>query len=189
VKRIVGVALVGIAALLSGCGEESTAADEEQIRDVLTQATDATNAWDGDKMAALTCAKYREEARSFESVVPPMQVFSTAAEGAKEMGREQFADLIGAQFGGASQESLLAVADAVIGNDQTAYGPAMLDVMKQSMKFKLEKVANIVVADDDARADTTISFTVGSEPPQTSETKAKLVKEDGQWKDCTPPGE
>jgi hypothetical protein len=189
VKRIVGVALIGIAALLSGCGEGSTAADEEQIRDVLTKAIDATNAWDGAKMAELTCAEYREAARSFDSVVPPMQTFSSAAEGAAAMGRDQFAELIGGQFRGASTESLLAVADSVINNDKAAYQPAMLEVMKQSMKFKLEKVANIVIAGDDARADTTISFTVGSEPAQTSETKAKLVKEDGQWKDCTPPGE
>jgi hypothetical protein len=39
-----------------------------------------------------------------------------------------------------------------------------------------------------ATADTTVTQTMGSEPPQTEVTDVTLVREDGHWKDCTPPG-
>jgi hypothetical protein len=201
VIRTICVAFAGTALLLAGCSSDNgaapsasptataSAADQEEIRGLLNQAGEAANAWDGAKMAELTCERYREQASSFSDVVPPMDVFSSAAEAATEMGPEQFATLIGEQFGGASPESLQAVADAVIRNDQVAYQPAMLEVIKQSMKFKLDKVENIAVDGDTATADTTISYTIGSQPPQSETTEAKLVKEDGKWLECTPPGQ
>jgi hypothetical protein len=200
----VGVAIVGLTALLAGCSEDAapapqpttsspaataSAADEQQIRDVMTQVTDATNAWDGPKVAGLTCAKYRDQASSFSDVVPPMDIFASARDAAAEMGPDQFAQLIGQQFTGATPESLLAVANAVINNDQAAYQTSMFEVMKQVSKFRLDKIDNIVVNGDNATADATISFTIGSEPPQSQQTEVKLAREDGQWKDCTPPGE
>jgi hypothetical protein len=199
--RMFGAAFAGMALLLSGCGSDSapapqssssspaaaSAEDEEAIRDVIAEGGAASTAWDGAKMAELTCAKYRDRAGSFDDVVPPMDIFSSAAEAASAMGPEEFAGLIGEQFEGASPDALRAVADAVIADDQAAYHPAMLQVIKQSMKFSLEKVDNIKVNGDTATADTTISYTIGSQPAKSETTEITLVREDGQWKDCTPP--
>lgn len=203
VIRTIWAASAGIAVLLAGCSSDkeaapsssaspsatASAADQEEIKSLLNQAGEAANAWDGAKMAELTCEKYREQASSFADVVPPMDVFSSAAEAATTMGPEQFATLIGEQFNGASPEALRAVADAVIANDETAYQPAMLEVIKQSMNFKLEKVENIAVDGDTATADTTISYTIGSQPAKSETTEATLIKENGKWMECTPPGQ
>jgi hypothetical protein len=202
VIRITGAAFVAIAALLAGCGADDapvpapspsaaadTNADEEQIGDLMNQATDATNTWDGTRMGELTCARYRAEASSFSDVVPPMDIFSSAKEAAVSLGPDKFAELIGEQFTGASPESLRAVADAVIRDDPAAYHPAMFDVMKQVSKFRLDKVDNVVVNGDNATADATITFTIGAQPPETQQAEVELVREDGQWKDCTPPGQ
>jgi hypothetical protein len=71
-------------------------------------------------------------------------------------------------------------------NDEAAYTAAMTDVLKQSAKIKLDKVDNIKVNGDAATADVTLSFTLGTQPPENVTTTAHLVREGGQWKDCTP---
>ena len=88
------------------------------------------------------------------------------------MGPEKFGELIGEQFSGASDESLRAVADAVIRNDRSAYQTATLDVMTQSSSIRLDNVDNTVVNGDTATADTTVIYAVGSQPPQTEESQA-----------------
>jgi hypothetical protein len=105
------------------------------------------------------------------------------------MGPQEFADQLGTQFTGASRESLLAVANAVIGQDEPAYKAAMLDVVKQSMSVQLVGVENIVVKGDTATADVTLTQRVGDGPPENRTTSASLVRMDGQWLDCTPPAQ
>ncbi len=101
------------------------------------------------------------------------------------MGPENFAENLAERFTGASDESVRAVAEAVMNNDEAAYMTAMKDVMKKSMTLRLDKVDNIVVTDDTATADLTMTAIVGAKPPQTQVDQATLVREDGQWKDCT----
>jgi hypothetical protein len=193
VIRMLGIALIAFASLLAGCGAAEppappspapTVSDEDQIRDVLNQQGAAFSAWDFDKMTTLTCAKLRDQIPSVDDLVPPMDMFPV--DDAASIGPDKVADILGAQFSGASRESLLGVADAVIRNDQAAYQTAMKDVVKQNYSIRLDKVDNIVVTGDTATADTTVTRTIGSDPPQTDVTKATMVREGGQWKDCTP---
>jgi hypothetical protein len=191
--RNVAIALVA-AALLAGCGSDTapapapspapTASDEEQIRDVLDKATEATGSWDAAKMAELSCEKYSSEEGAFDGMVPPMSTFP--ADTVTAMGAETFANNLTEQFAGAAPESTRAVADAVIAGDEAAYLTAMMDVMQQSMTLRLDKVENIVVTGDTATADVTITAIIGGQQEQTQSDKAELVKEDGEWKDCTP---
>lgn len=203
--RIVGAALVGTALVISGCSDKgetpaepassaaqtSTAApapkasDEDQVRDVLTQEGAAFAVWNFEKVGDLTCPQFREQAMSTEGAVPPMSAFP--AEAAASIGRQGFAEQLGAQFVGASNETLTAVADAVIRQDEGAYKAAMLDVVKQSMSIQLVNVDNIVVKGDSATADVTLTQRVGKQPPETRTTPATLVRMDGKWLDCTPP--
>ena len=135
-------------------------------------------------MAELSCDKYSKEEGAFEGMVPPMSTFPVDTVSA--MGAETFANNLTEQFAGASPESTRAVADAVIANDEAAYLTAMTDVMKQSMTLRLDKVENIVVTGDTATADVTITAIIGGQQEQTQSDQAELVKEDGEWKDCTP---
>jgi hypothetical protein len=203
--RIAGVATVAIALLLAGCDDKSApgaastssaaatsagaptpkASDEDQVRDVLTQEGAAFTDWNFDKVGELTCPQFREQAMSTDAAVPPMSMFP--ASDAASLGPQGFADQLGAQFTGASNESLLAVADAVIRQDEPAYKTAMLDVVKQSMSIHLVLVDNIVVKGDTATADVTLTQRLGKQPPDTKTTPATLVRMDGKWLDCTPP--
>ncbi|HEX2214862.1 MAG TPA: hypothetical protein VHH12_15705 [Mycobacterium sp.] len=192
VVRHIGVLAVGIAALLTGCGgtDAGSAAlptpgtsDDDQIRKVLFAVVDA--GWDADKTAELTCQQYRSDEAPYNDMVPPMESFPAADVSA--IGPEKFAQVLGEQFPGATPESLRGVADAVVRQDQSAYVVAMTDVMKKSSKVELDKVDNIKVNGDAATADVTVTFSVGNQPPNTRTTQVNVVREDGQWKDCTPP--
>jgi hypothetical protein len=203
--RIAGTALAVIALILAGCGSEDSskaqtsaaaptssaapkpASDEDQVRGVLTQEGAAFTTWDFDKVGQLTCTQFREQAKSPDKAIPPMTMFP--ASDAAAVGPKAFADQLGKQFAGASNDSLLKVADAVIGQDEAAYKAAMLDVVKQSMTSVLVQVDNVVIKGDDATADITVTQRVGTQPPDTRTMPATLVREDGQWRDCTPPGQ
>jgi hypothetical protein len=204
--RIAGVAMVGAALLLAGCNKEapsaestSTAAptsaatptpnasDEDQIREVLTQEGAAFTDWDFAKVGEFTCPQFREQAMSTDAAIPPMSMFPAAA--ANSLGPQGFADQLAAQFTGASNESLLAVADAVIRQDEPAYKTTMLEVVKQSMAIHLVQVDNIVVKGDTATADVLLTQRLGNKPPDTKTTPATLVRMDGKWLDCTPPAQ
>jgi PBP1b-binding outer membrane lipoprotein LpoB len=203
--RIAGVAIVGAALVLSGCsGKSDTAAtstssvakessaaptpkasDDDQIRDVMNQESAAFSAWDFAKVGTFTCAKFRSYATSVDSAIPPMKMFS--ADTAASMGAQEYGAQIGQEFAGASEQSLQAVADAIIRQDEAAYKAAMLDVVKQTMSVQLVKVDNIVVNGDTATADATLTQRVGNKEPQSRTSAITLVREGGTWLDCTPP--
>jgi hypothetical protein len=203
--RIAGVAILGITLLLAGCGADTSssktqasaaaktstaapkppASDADQVRDVLTKEGAAFSVWDFNTVAGFTCAQFREHANSIDSAIPPMNTFPAAD--VASMGAQAFADQLGTQFAGASGESLRAVANAVIRQDEAAYKTAMLEVVKHSMSVQLVEVDNIVVKGDTATADATVTQRIGKQGPDTRTSPATLIREDGQWKDCTPP--
>jgi|SRR5690348_2964521 len=199
-----GIPVLAVVALtISGCGSQDSstpqtptaaptssvapqpASDEDQVRGVLTQEGAAFTAWDFDTVGRLTCTQFREQAKSPDKAIPPMTMF--AASDAAAVGPQGFADQLGKQFTGASNDSLLKVADAVIGQDAAAYKTSMLDVVKQSMTTVLVQVDNVVINGDNATADITVTQRLGMQAPDTRTMPASLVREDGQWKDCTPP--
>ena len=201
--RIAGVAVIAIALVGAGCGDKSApgaastssaaptsapapkASDEDQIREVLTQEGAAFTEWDFAKVGDFTCPQFREQAMSTDGAIPPMSMFPASA--AASLGPQGFADQLGAQFAGASNDSLLAVSNAVIHQDEPAYKTAMLDVVKQSMSVHLLQVDNIVVKGDTATADVLLTQRMGKQPPDTKTTPATLARIDGKWLDCTPP--
>lgn len=183
--RAMAVVFLVFAALLAGCGQPDTVADEIEIREVITDALDATNAWDSAKIAELTCEQYRERASSFDGVVPPMSTFPHDA--VASMGAEAFANNLAQQFTGAPPEAARAVADAILNKDEAAYAAAMKDVVRNSMKLRLDKVNSVTVTGDTAKADITVSALIGDQPPRSQTQQVDLVRVDGRWKDCTAP--
>jgi hypothetical protein len=56
-----------------------------------------------------------------------------------------------------------------------------------AMQFKLGKIENVLVNGDTATADVTLIIDTGGQFTYTADpSQFTLVKEDGQWKDCTP---
>ncbi|MDT5186858.1 MAG: hypothetical protein QOI29_5016 [Mycobacterium sp.] len=194
VIRVIGVASVGLALLLAGCGAVTrpaaaptpTVSDEVRIGEVIARVSQAHASSDHDNIAALTCAKYRDQADapSPDDVPPmnalPLDVFST-------MSPETLAERLGVEYAGASAESLRVLADALIRRDEAAYTDAMAEVMAQTMKVRVDKLENVVVNGDTATADASLVIGTGGKMSYTTDvSQFTLVKEDGRWKDCTP---
>lgn len=190
---------VGAAMLLTGCGGSDTVSapstptptvsDEDQIRDVVKQVAEAHGGSDTGDVAELTCEKYRAgaegEVMSPEDIPPmsalPLDMFSS-------LSPEKLAEALGQEYVGASPESLQALANALLARDEPAYKKAMADVMTQSMKVNINKVDNIKVDGDTATADVVLDISAGGKMSYTTDpSQITLVKEDGKWKDCTPP--
>jgi hypothetical protein len=53
----------------------------------------------------------------------------------------------------------------------------------------LVEVDKIAVKGDTATADAMVTQRMGTQPPDVRTTPATLIREDGEWKDCTPPDE
>jgi hypothetical protein len=187
--RITCVALVGLASLLAGCGSLTgpdprtpTLSDEDQIRRVIGLVTEA--GFDFDTVAPLTCAKYRDQVGVLsEDDVPPMNalpldLFSSIPPATLE-------ERLGAEYAGASDESVHALVEALLSRDEAAYSVAMADVMAETVKLRADKVENIVIDGDTATADATIVGDTGGKTSYTDVGEVTLVKEDGLWRDCT----
>ncbi len=199
VIRIIGVAIVGTATLLAGCGSDtvsapaptstSTVSNEDQIRDVIDRVSEAQATSDVEGVKALTCTKYRDLVSEPEPTdVPPMNVLPLDA--FSGMPPEKLADALGAEYAGASDASVRALADALLQRDEATYKVAMAKVMAETMKIRVDKVENLVVNGDTATADVTLDIGTGGKVSyKTNPNRITLVKEDGEWKECTPPHE
>ena len=109
----------------------------------------------------------------------PLDLFAT-------MSPETLAERLGEEYAGASAESLRALADALIRRDEAAYIEAMAEVMVQTMEVRIDKFENLVVNGDTATADASLVISTGGKMSYTTDvSQFTLVKEDGQWKDCT----
>ena len=190
VIRIVAAAVAGVAPFLAGFGAVAQAApgsDEEQIRQVVIQVAETS---DPDVIASLTCAKYRdplggsENAVPLTDIVPPMSVYPEVV---FTIDPDQLARNMANEYTGASPESLQALADALHRRDEAAYTTAMADVMTQTLTMRVDKVTDVVVTGDTATADATVVATMGGKMSYTDVAKLSLVREGGQWKDCTAP--
>jgi hypothetical protein len=194
VIRIIGVAFVGVALVLGGCGTvtrpaaapKATISNEDQIRTVIARAAQAHASSDYDNIAALTCAKYYDQVgEPSPDDVPPMNAMPLDILGT--MSPETLAQRLGVEYSGASPESLRALADALIHRDEAAYTEAMADVMVQTMRVHIDKFENLAINGDTATADASLVISTGGKTTYTTDISAfELVKEDGRWKDCTP---
>jgi hypothetical protein len=194
VTRIAFVALVGVAALLAGCAKtapapKATISDEDQIVNVVARAAKAHVSQDSAGIASSTCAKYRDQAGAPTPVeVPPMNALPLDA--FSTMTPDQLAEALGKEYTGASAEAVRALAEALISRDEAAYTEAMADVMTQTMQVRVDKVENLEIDGDTATVEATLVISTGGQVSYTQDgSQFTLVKEDGQWKDCTPPGQ
>jgi hypothetical protein len=197
VIRIIGVAIVGTTALLAGCGSDtasapaptptSTVSNEDQIHDLIDRVSTAQGTSDVEGVRALTCTKYRHLVNEPSPTdVPPMNVLPLDAFAG--MPPEKLADALGAEYAGASDASVRALADALLQRDEAAYRVAMAKVMAETMKIRVDKVENLVVNGDTATADVTLEIGTGGKVSYTTNpNQITLVKEGGEWKECTPP--
>jgi hypothetical protein len=191
---IVGAALVVAFAPVVGCGSDSKSesgssaeSDEQQIRDLVDEQEAAVEDLDFDKMADLTCEKYREDVRNQkDELIPPISDYGTKQELA-ETSRAELVDEFKTQFPDASDATIERFADALVSYDEEAYNESFLDLVRESSSITVDKVENIKIDGDTATADITSTSTSGDEAPETKTEPNKYVKEDGKWLDCEKP--
>ncbi|NEW50975.1 hypothetical protein GV794_08630 [Nocardia cyriacigeorgica] len=189
VKRTLAVGLVFVAMAAVGCGsEESTATDDaQQIRDLMVEQETAMATFDFDKMATLTCTKYREEVRNLsDTMFPPISEAGTPEELAAT-GADVLIPAMKASYPTASDESISQLVDALIRYDEPAYKAANLDILRQTTTVKIDKIENISVTGDTATADITSTWVHPGEQPAPEVAANAFLKEDGKWLDCQQP--
>lgn len=161
--------------------------DEQQIRGLYAQMSSVFGSWDGQQAANLTCAKFREKAlHVFDNAAPPISAFGSP-EQLKATGVDQLTVNLAPKFSPASEPAVRQVAQALVANDTNAYSAAMRQVMKEGSSITVDKVDNIVINGDTATADSTTTRKAFTQPAQTQISHDQLVRENGQWKDCSPP--
>jgi hypothetical protein len=187
----IAVAGLVVAALVAGCDSSANPAatavsDDQLIRAALIQEGAATSAWDFDAVADLTCEKYREHARTQQDrLIPPMSTFDEIEPAV--LGPDMLGAILRDKIAGSSPEMTDAVARALISKDRTAYTQAMKSLIQQTSSMKLTNIQNVRVTGDTATADATNTSALAGEQPRTETRSIQLVREDGHWKDCTPP--
>ena len=167
--RIAGVAIVGVVLLVAGCGTDSAATKAQT-----STAAPKPAASDEDQIRDVLT----KEAAAFSA-----WDFNKVAEFTCAQFREQAKSADSA----IPPMSTFPAADAVIRQDESAYEPAMLEVVKHSRSVQLVLVDKIAVKGDTATADAMVTQRMGAQPPDAKTTPATLIREDGEWRDCTPP--
>jgi hypothetical protein len=195
--------VIGLALMLSfGCssssGEKTASSDsasstqapkneDQQIRELYQQGNAAVEDFDVEKMIDLTCAKYVPQIQTnVDKTIPPMSSFGTPGQ-LSALGVDKISSLLGQSFKPASDEAIAKVAQALVYNDEPGYHAAMIVVLREGTTKKLDKIENISVKGDTATADTTTTEKVFGEPAKTETDSSQAVRENGKWKDCTPP--
>lgn len=191
-NRMAGLALAAATFIVASCSSGKPAdtglSDDQLIRAALIKENVATAAWDFDAVADMTCEKYRDRARSQgDRLIPPMNTFDEIEPAVLDP------DLLGTilkdKIAGSTIEMTTPVAQALISRDQAAYSKAMKALIQQTSSMKLVNVENIEVDGDTAAAVATFSSALAGDEPTADTRSIQLVREGGQWKDCTPPTE
>ncbi|TLF74875.1 hypothetical protein [Nocardia cyriacigeorgica] len=201
-KRIFAIGLAFVAVAAVGCGSEGSTTtatssasasaateggDAQQIRDLIATQGPAMATFDFDRMAELTCTKYREDVRNLpDTMFPPLSSAGTAEEFAAKPA-DQLAAALKAEYPTASDESINNLVDAFIRYDEPAYKAANLVIMRETTTVTVDKVDNIKVTGDTATADLTSTWQTKGAQSETKTESNAYVKEDGKWLDCQQP--
>jgi methylaspartate ammonia-lyase len=190
-KRTAAAGITVVAALLvAGCSSDKPVdtglSDDQLIRAALIKENAATAASNFDAVAEMTCEKYRDRARSQgDRLLPPMNTFDEIEPAV--LGPDLLGTILKDKIAGSTIEMTAPVAQALVSRDQAAYSQAMKGLIQQASSIKIVTIENIHVDGDTAAADATFTSALAGDQPTVDARSIQLVREGGQWKDCTPP--
>lgn len=166
-------------------------ADEQQIQEVVTRMRRALEDYDLDAADQLTCTKLRAAMRADnESLIPPMSTFGTPEQVADPAYVASLRAGFPEQFPTVSVPTIDALMAAITKQDQDAYRTAASALVRESLTVEKFTVTNIKISGDTATADITATIKRNNKPDgmQTQTKPNTFIRENGQWKDCEPPG-
>jgi hypothetical protein len=79
--------------------------------------------------------------------------------------------------------------EAIINGDAAQYKTAITRVEHEGRTATLNRIDNIRITGDTATVDGTFTLKAFTRPPEVVNGSNHAVRENGQWKDCTPPGQ
>jgi hypothetical protein len=202
------VLLLSVAAT-TACGAPSTAptptstaattaaasvndADEQQLRELYTELVGAMGRHDTAEQVRLTCARYQGPVQRQAVEDDPMgqQIdYLGTREEVSRLGVDAATDKFLAALAPATREAVQAVVEAMIEGDVAQYKTAIQRVEQEGSSATLDRIDKIEVSGDTATVNAVATMKQFTRPPEVLDGSNHAVREDGQWKDCTPPGQ
>ena len=198
------VVLVSLVAV-TGCGQQDTSAttasanstsatptsndaDQRALRNLYTQLVDALGHHDTAGQVALTCTRYQGEVQRRADQDPMLKIdYLGSADDVRRLGPDAATDKLHATLQPASRQAVAAVVDAIIEGSAEHYQAAIKRVEREGTVATLDKIDDITIVGDTATVDGAYTMRVFTLPPQVVAGTNQAVRENGQWKDCTPP--
>jgi len=193
-----------MAAATTGCHTHSTAptpasatartaannADERQLRDLYAHLVSALGRHDTAERVRLTCAQYQSLVQSYADNDPILQIdFFGPPDEVRRLGVDAATDKFLTALAPASRDAVHNVVEAIIEGDAAQYKAAVARVEQEGSTATLDRIDNIHIAGDTATFDGAFTLKAFTRPPEVVNGSNHAVREDDQWKDCTPPGQ
>ncbi|MGL4305014.1 MAG: hypothetical protein ACRCSF_02575 [Mycobacteriaceae bacterium] len=179
------VAIAGVLFVLNK-DKNTTAADQEAIRNIVTQKAAANEDFDQEKALAVTCAADLEKTKKLFALPTIAEVLGPEFK-PEDLKNQELATVfkestrIKAPL--ATDENLDTIISAITNNDEVTYAAAMKTLSASATRFNLTNVSDITVEGDTASALVTASVDSTGEPISKTSTQY-FIREDGAWKAC-----
>jgi hypothetical protein len=159
-------------------------ADQLALRNLYNQLVDALGHHDTAAQVDLTCARYQDDAaRQAEKDAMLNIEFFGPIEQVRQVGRDAATEKLYAALLPASKQAVEAVVDAIIDDDLPRYHSAIKRLEQEGTTTTPVKIDAI----DTATVTGNYTMRAFTSPPKVIARTNQAVRENGQWKDCTPP--
>lgn len=163
-------------------------ADQQALRDLYTQLVDALGRHDTAGQVALTCTRYQGDVAQRADQDPMLNIdYFGAPDEVRRIGRAAATEKLYAALTPASKQAVEAVVDAIIYDDLPRYHTAIKRLEREGSTATLDKIDSIDITGETATVTGAFTMSVFTSPPKVIAGTNQAVRENGQWKDCTPP--
>jgi hypothetical protein len=163
-------------------------ADQLALRNLYTQLVDALGHHDTAAQVDLTCTRYQSDVAHQADQDPMLNIdYFGAPDEVRQLGRDAATEKMHAALAPASKQSVEAVVDAIIDDDLPRYKTAIKRLEQEGTTTTLDKIDSIDITGDTATVTGAYTMRAFTSPPKVIAGANQAVREDGHWKDCTPP--
>jgi hypothetical protein len=168
----------------------AAADNEHQLRDLYTRLVNALGRHDTAAQVALTCDQYAGDVQRRADADPILQIdFFGNPEDVRRLGVAAATDKLHAALAPASRQAVQAMVEAIIEGDAAQYKAAVQRVEQEGSSATLDRVDSIEISGDTATVHGAFTVKIFTRPPEVVDGSNDAVRQDGVWKDCTPPSQ
>ncbi|MCV7096149.1 hypothetical protein [Mycobacterium kubicae] len=161
--------------------------DEQQLRELYSELVSAIGRFDIAEQVRLTCNKYQADLQRRADADPMMQIdFFGSPDQVRRLGLEAATDKLQTVLLPASREAVQAVVQSILDGNAAAYKLAIHRVEQEGSTAILDRIDNIAVTGDTATVRGAYTLKLFTRPPEVVDGTNQAIREQGQWRDCTP---